>query len=103
MTSLFMAPAPPTKDEVACGGCLALPKTPNVVELGFIFRGSENVFKDGSRLGESPSSSPLGVPATDESSEYGDACSESSRVPSDTLSGVAGTEPEPLIVTDGEM
>lgn len=105
MTLFSMAPAPAAKDEPVWEGFLALPNIPRAVELGFIFRGSAKVLRDGSLLGElgdSPSSSPLGVPAMDESSENGDACAESSRVPSDTLSGVAGIESVPLIVAVGE-
>lgn len=80
MTLFSMAPAPAAKDEPVWEGFLALPNIPIAVELGFIFWGSAKVLRDGSLLGElgelgdSPSSSPLGVPAMDESSEKGDAC-----------------------------
>jgi hypothetical protein len=77
MTLLSMAPAPAAKDEPVWEGFLALPSIPNVVELGLMLCGSAKVLRDGSLFGEpgdSPSSSPLGVPAMDESSENGDAC-----------------------------
>lgn len=105
MTLLSMAPAPAAKDEPVWEGFLALPSIPSAVELGFMFWGSAKVLRNGSLLGEPgdwPSSSPLGVPAMDESSENGDACIERSRS-SDMLSGVAGIESVPLIVTVGEM
>lgn len=105
MTLFSMAPAPAAKEEPVWEGFLALPSIPSAVELGVMLVGPAKVLRDGSLLGElgdSLSSSPLGVPAMDESSEKGDACRERSRS-SDMLSGVAGIESVPLIVTVGEM
>lgn len=64
----------PAKLDEGCNGFLALPKSPMVVEFGFMLRGSEIDRNEGIRLGSSSglSGDSRGVLGSEDSSEPGD-------------------------------